>query len=217
MKYKLNDKIVEYDAQGRANPGDDTVLLRKAVDLSEGMPWANEGFTVAALFEDNLFPTFLSETKGLLISLWQKGGLSVSEGFNPDQYHTVVKTQEHHLAAVEQTKLISTQDFPFLFGALSNAFHRFVIRSLRRKIRGMAPLFFIFAWCDPTRATTILCTATCGSKTMPTALISTFPLPGAMKILPSSLFPAVICGRRMRWCARKAGRLSTAHVLTYQP
>lgn len=112
MKYKLNEKLVEYIAEGKANPGDETILLQNAVDLSKGLPWSSDGFTIAPLFENDLFPTFLTETKSLLISLWNKTGLGLSADFSPQQYHTRAKTQEQHLAAVGQTKLISTVDFP---------------------------------------------------------------------------------------------------------
>lgn len=112
MKYRLNEKIVEYVAEGKANAGDDTILLHKAIDLSKGMPWSSDGFTIAPLLENKLFPTFLSETKSLLISLWKKAGVTLSSDFNPSHYHTIIKNQEQHLAAVEQTKLISTEDFP---------------------------------------------------------------------------------------------------------
>jgi hypothetical protein len=111
MKYTLNQKKVEYIPEGQANPGDETILVHQATDISKGLPWSGEGFTVEPLFKNDLFPTFISETKALLISLWQSAGLPVSNDFDPGKYHTIAKTQSLHLDAVEKTKVISTEVF----------------------------------------------------------------------------------------------------------
>jgi hypothetical protein len=112
MKYKLNQKDVEYTAEGRVNAGDETILLHQAIDLSKGKTWASDGFTIEPLYNTELFRAFNAETRYLLISLWKKSGLAVMDDFNIDQYHHLATAQEQHLAAVEKTKLIPTSEFP---------------------------------------------------------------------------------------------------------
>ncbi|HEY8936231.1 MAG TPA: hypothetical protein VIM65_13455 [Cyclobacteriaceae bacterium] len=112
MQYNVNNSNLEYDAQGQKGKGGDTVLLHHAVDLTANTTWSDAGFTIEKLFDDVLYQTFITNTKELLVALWRKAGLNITDDFNIDQYHTLANTSEIHLNAVELTKLLSTEQFP---------------------------------------------------------------------------------------------------------
>jgi hypothetical protein len=112
MQYTVNQKILSYEVSGTSKRGDDIVLLDRAIDLSASTPWAGSGFTVQELFPENIQQDFQKQTVRLLIDCWRRAGLNVSNDFLPDQYHTLANDREKHLAAVDHTKLLSTDLFP---------------------------------------------------------------------------------------------------------
>jgi len=61
---------------------------------------------------EQAFEKFEKETKRLLFFLWRKAGISVPDGFQLEQYHTLTSDRNSHLAAVDKTKLLSVSDFP---------------------------------------------------------------------------------------------------------
>lgn len=112
MKYRLGDKEITYTSDGKTIAGSEHILLKEAIDLTEGLPWAKDGFTIEPLFNDSVFPIFKSNTRNLLLSCWREAGLEPSADFALDQYHTIASSKERHLAAVEKTKLLPTEKFP---------------------------------------------------------------------------------------------------------
>jgi hypothetical protein len=112
MKYRVNDTWLEYEAEGHRAYGNNTTLLRHAVDLTANTAWNKKGFTIEKLFPSNEYAVFKREIYALLISLWKEAGLSISDDFLLDQYHTLIQHPDEHFAAVEKTKLISTTQFP---------------------------------------------------------------------------------------------------------
>jgi len=120
MEYHLNKKKVTYRAKRLKSSSDDQILLHKAIDLTNGKSWSKDGFVVSQLFSDQVFEKFEKETKRLLLSCWKKSGLLVPDGFQLDQYHTLALTQDLHLLAVEQTKLLSVTDFPISISEIEN-------------------------------------------------------------------------------------------------
>ncbi len=90
----------------------DKVLLHDSIDLTANQPWRERGYTVEKLFSEKDFVHFKKETHSLLTSLWKKSGLKIPEGFSLDQYHTLAYEQSVHIAAIDQTKLISVLQFP---------------------------------------------------------------------------------------------------------
>jgi len=120
MEYHLNKRKVAYRAEGSKTSGDDQILLHKAIDLTSGRSWDKNGYVVSRLFSDQTFKRFEEETNRLLLSLWEKSGLSIPDDFQLDQYHTLAFNQDLHLLAVEQTKLLSTSDFPSPISEIEN-------------------------------------------------------------------------------------------------
>lgn len=112
MEYELNHKEVNYQAEGKKIVGNKTILLHQAHDLTQATPWAAAGYTVTPLFEPTLFDEFKTQTKKLLLELWNEAGFAVPDDFELDQYHTHVQTHSQHLATIEKTKLIPTKKFP---------------------------------------------------------------------------------------------------------
>lgn len=112
MEYYLGDQKITYHAEGSKFTGDETVLLHQAIDITAGKKWGVAGFTIESLFPLTQFQKFKTGINDLLHQLWKKAGLKIDSHFHPDQYHTIASTRELHLAAVEKTKLISTDQFP---------------------------------------------------------------------------------------------------------
>lgn len=112
MKYTVNEQDLSYDASGDRTHGDRVVLLEHAVDLTAGTSWAKEGFTVEPLFTPELYHEFTSKTHVLLTRCWRQAGLDIPEHFALDQYHLFAADNLKHLAAVEQTKIVSIRLFP---------------------------------------------------------------------------------------------------------
>jgi hypothetical protein len=112
MQYEINQTTIQYDALGEKEWGDETVLLRHGIDLTKETNWADAGFTIEKLFDDTTAEQLARETKKLLITKWKKAGLVFDESFPLDQYHAVTMDYQQHLAAVHETKLIDTREFP---------------------------------------------------------------------------------------------------------
>lgn len=112
MEYRVNGVNLTYEVSGERNWGEDIVLLNQAVDLTGGTDWQGHGFTVESLFDTNTNIVFFQRTQSLLIQRWREAGLPVDDNFQLDEYHTLIKDFNTHLAAVEKTKLLPLQDFP---------------------------------------------------------------------------------------------------------
>lgn len=112
MKYKVNDSDLQYNAEGQKIKGEDRVLLHHAIDITAKTSWHNEGYTISKLFDTETYRTFIANTRNLLLDLWRKAGLPISNDFRLENYHTLATTKDIHLTAVEQTKLIGTELFP---------------------------------------------------------------------------------------------------------
>ena len=118
MKYTVNDTIIQYNALGERQWGEDAVLLNEAIDLTASTRWAEKGFTIEKLFDATTAVAFAQNTKSLLLSLWRNTGLNIPEDFPLEKYHEVVPDFQQHLAAVQYTKLLDTKDFPVSVGLL---------------------------------------------------------------------------------------------------
>jgi hypothetical protein len=112
MQYKVNDRLLSYSVQGEKSFGNNDVLLQPVDDLTQNTVWKNRGYTIEKLFSDADYILFKEATRELLFSLWQAAGLSIPENFLLENYHKLVHNQEHHLQAVDQTKLIHISKFP---------------------------------------------------------------------------------------------------------
>ena len=112
MKYRLGDKEVSYESEGKKIKGADVVLIDSAIDLTSLTNWKKKGFTIESLFEQSIFNKFKSGVYELLLSLWKECGLTFENNFQLDQYHTTATTNELHFKAVDKTKLISSEFFP---------------------------------------------------------------------------------------------------------
>jgi hypothetical protein len=111
MKYKANKASLFYHAQNSTTKGSEEVLLNKADDLTVP-PWNKEGYVVRSLYSPADYSAFQTATIALLHSLWRTAGLILPDHFLPEHYHQIANSNELHLAAVNQTKLISTSLFP---------------------------------------------------------------------------------------------------------
>lgn len=112
MEYRVNNTTLSYEAAGSRHWGDENTLLHDASDLTLGTHWHAPGFTIEELFDARTYAVFSHRTKALVIKCWQDAGLSVSEDFDLDQYHTLVGDYNAHLAAVERTRLLQVTEFP---------------------------------------------------------------------------------------------------------
>jgi hypothetical protein len=112
MDYKVNKASFHYDVVGSRQYGKDIVLLNQAIDLTAKTSWSKSGYSIEKLFDDSLYNIFQQATYHLLLSLWRKGSLPISDQFQLDQYHKLANTKEKHLVAVDQTKLIDVKYFP---------------------------------------------------------------------------------------------------------
>jgi hypothetical protein len=112
MDYQVNKNALHYDANGKKKHGDNIVLLNHDVDLTGKTSWKEKGYCIEKLFDEVLYSNFLKTTHALLIDCWQKALLNIPDRFQLDQYHYIASTQEKHMAAVEQTKLLSANRFP---------------------------------------------------------------------------------------------------------
>lgn len=112
MKYKLGKAEINYSAEGERTSGNDLILLHQAIDLTFGLNWGADGFTIEKFLDEERFHEFKQRTSSLLVFLWREAGLIVPNDFDLSQYHHLAGSTESHLAAVEKTKLLSINDFP---------------------------------------------------------------------------------------------------------
>jgi len=112
MNYRVNKASLSYHVQNKTILGSDEVLLNKAIDLTGKFNWAEKGFTIEPFYGEDKYISFRKETEQFILSLWKKAGLTIDKDFPLEKYHQLAIDQEVHLAAVEQTKLISTEYFP---------------------------------------------------------------------------------------------------------
>jgi len=111
MKYDLNKKEITYQVEGKRIFGNETVLLHRAVDLTQGKSWGGKGFTIEKFSMTSCFHV-QEKTKELLISLWKESGLPIDENLELDQYHAYANKKNTHLNVVDKTKLLFTSAFP---------------------------------------------------------------------------------------------------------
>jgi hypothetical protein len=111
MQYVINHTPIVYEAQAEREWGDKTVLLNHAIDLT-GHPWREKGYTIQPLFDADTNTAFYRSIHALLVKKWQQAGLQVPPEFALDQYHTLINDYTQHLEAVNQTKLLTVQEFP---------------------------------------------------------------------------------------------------------
>jgi len=129
MKYKANKDSFSYDPQNTSIRGAQQILLDKADDLT-ATSWSQSGYTVESFYSPSDYSLFIEETKKLLLSLWRKAGLIIPDHFNPEEYHQLASTNEMHLAAVDQTMLISTSSFPLGINKLEKRISEICEKSL---------------------------------------------------------------------------------------
>jgi hypothetical protein len=113
MEYSLNKKKVRYEPLGEKIPGNESVLLQRAIDLTRGRSWSEVGYVVEKLFDIESYENFKIKTRELLISLWRKAGLTFPDHIKLEHYHHSIQTEDSHLAAIEETKAVPTVKFPF--------------------------------------------------------------------------------------------------------
>lgn len=113
MKYSVNGRTVSYTTHNRSMRGASHVLANAARDLTSGQVWQREGYTIARLFdEQQQFDLFTVAAGMCLRRCWADAGFNFPESVRPEQYHTIVDSDQKHLAAVQHTKLLSINNFP---------------------------------------------------------------------------------------------------------
>jgi hypothetical protein len=120
MKYEVNHRTFHYDAEGKRIIGEPDIRLDHDIDLTLGLPWHEKGFTIEKLFDEDHYRRFCDAVHTLLISLWQRAGLSVTDQFDLARYHQVATSWEDHLRAVHLTKLLPVEAFPVPITWLEN-------------------------------------------------------------------------------------------------
>jgi hypothetical protein len=112
MEYVVNGQRIIYHASGNTSRGDETVLLRQAIDLTLKTQWANSGYSIEKLFDSDTYLIFKKGIHTLLIQCWKDAGLDVNENFNPAHYHRKATDLAVHLKGVEKTRLLSVESLP---------------------------------------------------------------------------------------------------------
>lgn len=119
MQYSVNGRTVAYDADNQTTRGGRRVLLESARDLTLGHAWQRKGYTIERLFDrDETFEAFMAATDRCLRACWRAAGIQFPDAVPLDRYHTIVDDHEKHLAAVQQTKLLTIGNFPVPVTAL---------------------------------------------------------------------------------------------------
>jgi hypothetical protein len=113
MRYVINNRTIKYDCANATEKGPRKIAIHNAIDLTANSPWHAQGYCIEPLFDQNHFRSFKENTARLLISLWRDAGLQVPDSFPLDQYHTLIASQEQHLKAIDKTKLLPMDQFPF--------------------------------------------------------------------------------------------------------
>lgn len=113
MKYVVNGVELAYNPEGQKIRGNNEILLKKADDLTIDTPWHSTGFTIARLYDEEPdYEKFLKEVRSILLACWRRVGIQFENNTPLSRYHEYCLTQEQHIAAVDQTKLLSVNDFP---------------------------------------------------------------------------------------------------------
>jgi hypothetical protein len=112
MDYTVNDQRLSYTPTGETKRGDEITLLNHADDLTALSEWNNIGFTIEKLFDEKTFAEFDKLVRQLLRKLWSKAGFNSESNFELNEYHLFADTWDKHLRAINETKLLSTTDFP---------------------------------------------------------------------------------------------------------
>lgn len=113
MRYQVNGQTIEYFSEGETIIGEEVILSQRALDLTKGKPWHDAGYTIQRLFssEDDRV-NFYQQAGKLLIKCWRRAGLDVDDQFRLEHYHEVAKSQDAHLKGIDETKLLSVDQFP---------------------------------------------------------------------------------------------------------
>jgi hypothetical protein len=118
MRYTVNQRVIEYRAEGERMWGENKVLLDVADDLIRETTWSAEGFTVAPITRS---PSALLKTaRALLQECWHLAGLAIPPDAPAEHYHRFANTHEKHLGAVNFTKLIPIEKFPLGITAIED-------------------------------------------------------------------------------------------------
>ncbi|HEX5171149.1 MAG TPA: phytanoyl-CoA dioxygenase family protein [Cyclobacteriaceae bacterium] len=113
MRYEVNGRAIEYFSEGEKQVGKPIVLSERDIDLTKNTAWHQQGYTVKEVFSScDEYTRFQEEARKLLVNRWRDAGLIIAHHFTLEKYHEATTTQELHLSAIEQTKLLPVKEFP---------------------------------------------------------------------------------------------------------
>ncbi len=112
MKVKINHTNVDFDIEGKAFKGENTVLLHQQDDLTAKTSWAQPGYTVTSLLQEATFQHFQEGMERLIRQFLSKCNLTSDTTFPLEKYHQLIQNYGQHLSVVEHAKLIQSQFFP---------------------------------------------------------------------------------------------------------
>jgi ectoine hydroxylase-related dioxygenase (phytanoyl-CoA dioxygenase family) len=136
MEYLAAGRTLRYQVSNRIVRGDDVVLLDNARDLTHGLTWSDSGYTIETLFTDeSKFSAFIVACRELLYHCWRKAGIEIPDGFSPEHYHQLANDQATHRRAIEETRLLSLNEFPVPVEQVTDR----VSAILGRKVVGLNP------------------------------------------------------------------------------
>lgn len=120
MEYSVNGRTLKYEVSNDVIRGENIVILDAAIDLTKNLPWHDQGFVIAKLFNTSTaHAEFISATEQLLRRCWTEAGLEVPAHLPLHQYHRMAADLPLHLQAVAKTKLLSLRDFPVPIGVIT--------------------------------------------------------------------------------------------------
>lgn len=91
-----DEEIVSFTIEGQTGWGAPTVLLDHDDDLTQGRPWAAQGYTVEPFLQPHEYQRLVDGIRTRLATRMAAAGITVPADFSLDRYHEVVTSDDLH-------------------------------------------------------------------------------------------------------------------------
>jgi hypothetical protein len=91
-----DEEIVSFTIEGQTGWGAPTVLLDHDDDLTQGRPWAAQGYTVEPFLQPHEYQRLVDGIRTRLATRMAAAGITVPAEFSLDRYHEVVTSDDMH-------------------------------------------------------------------------------------------------------------------------
>jgi hypothetical protein len=89
-----DEEIVSFTIEGQTGWGAPTVLLDHDDDLTQGRPWAAQGYTVEPFLQPHEYQRLVDGIRARLATRMAAAGITVPADFSLDRYHEVVTSDD---------------------------------------------------------------------------------------------------------------------------